>query len=266
MADGTNPADAGGGRRVQAVQISCDIVEALRRLEGAGVTELASELDLSKGTVHTHLATLYDNELVVRDGDEYNLSLRFVTLGEFAKGNVDIYGTAVQETEALAEECGEVAQFMVEEHGQGVYLHKARGENAIQTASYAGYRKHLHCTALGKAILAHLPRERVDEIVERHGLPPQTDRTITDEATLHEELGRVREDGVAYDDEEILQGLRCVAAPIVDHRGVLHGSISVSGPVSRMKGSRFREELSDLVRGAANVIEVNAAQSGSRRS
>jgi len=246
------------GRRVQAVETSCAILTALERLDGAGVSKLADEVGRSKATIHSHLTTLLDQELVVREGDRYALSLRFVEFGEYAKSGVDIYEIAGEEVERLADETGEVVQFMVEEHGQGVYLHKARGENSIQTSSYVGARKQLHCTALGKAILSQLSTERVEEIVDDRGLPQQTEETITTRPKLSSELERIRDENVAFDEEEVVTGLRCVAAPVT--AGDRAAAISVSGPTSRFKGDRFRETLPELVRGAANVIEVNAVQ------
>lgn len=248
------------GRRVKSINTTCRILQALRELDGAGVSELADHLDLSKATIHGHLATLVDNEFVVKRGDTYNVGLRFVDFGEYAKSSVPIYDIAKREVDRLAEETGEVAQFMVEEHGKGVYLHKARGDNAIQTTSYTGYRKHLHCTALGKSILSQFPDERVEEIMDETDMPARTGNTITSVTKLKDELDQVREEDVAYDDEEILEGMRCVAAPIKYPKGRIQGAISVSGPTSRFKGERFREELPEIVRGAANVIEVNATQ------
>ncbi|WP_248904323.1 IclR family transcriptional regulator [Halocatena marina] len=247
-----------GGRRVKAVQTTAGILEALRDLDGAGVTELADHLGLAKATVHSHLATLIDSEFVVKRGDEYRISLRFVDFGEYAKTNVDIYEITTKEVDRLAQETGEVAQFMVEEHGTGVYLHKVSGENAIQTASYTGNRKDLHCTALGKAILSQLPKERVEGIIDQTGLPQRTVNTVSTREELFTELNQIREENVSFDDEEILQGLRCVAAPIEHSKGDIQGAISISGPTSRLKGDRFRKELPEFVRGAANVIEVNA--------
>jgi len=250
------------GRRVHAVETACRILEALheRDSDGGGVSELAADLGVSKATVHSHLATLQDNEFVVKRGDRYHIGLKFVDFGEHAKGTVDIYDIATSEVDQIAEETGEVAQFMIEEHGRGVYLHKARGDKAIQTASYTGNRKALHCTALGKAILSELPRERVEEIIERYGLPAVTERTITDRDELFEELKRIRKENVAFDNEEVLQGLRCVATPIRHPKGHFQAAISISGPTSRLKGERFREEIPEIVQGAANVIEVNATQ------
>jgi DNA-binding IclR family transcriptional regulator len=250
--------NASQGRRIQAVEISCELLTALERLDSAGVSELAAELGRSKATVHSHLATLLDQEFVVKQGTEYALSLRFVELGEHAKSGVDIHDIAGEEVQRVARETGEVAQFMVEEHGKGVYLHKARGENAIQTSSYVGSRMQLHCTALGKAILSQLSRERVQAIIDEAGLPRHTSNTITDPEELFAELETVRERNVAFDEEEVVKGLRCVAAPVT--AGDRAAAISVSGPTSRFKGDRFHETLPELIRDAANVIEVNAVQ------
>jgi len=254
------PTGPDSGRRVQAVQISCTILRALREMDGAGVSELADRLGRSKATVHTHLATLADNEFVVNNDGTYEISLKFVDIGEYAKNQIDIYEVAKAEVDRLAEETGEVAQFMVQEHGRGVYLHKACGENAIQTASHTGTRKHLHCTALGKAILSQRSTDEIDRIINRHGLSRRTENTITTREELFDALETIRADGVAFDDEEVLQGLRCVAAPIDNPTGDPCGAISISGPTSRFKGDRFHEELPEIVRGAANVIEVNATQ------
>lgn len=248
------------GRPVQAVETSCNIIRALRKLDGAGVSELADYLDISKASVHNHLATLRQNEFVRKEGDVYNVSLLFTDYGYYAKNSLPIYDLAVEETEKLAETTGEVASFMVEEHGKGVYLHKASGPKAVQTYAYVGDRRPLHCSALGKMILAHTPRERVSEIIDRYGLPERTPNTITDEATLLDELETTRERGFAVDNEESISGLRCIAAPVIDYEGVLHGAISVSGPVRRFKGSYFEDDLPEIVLEETNIIKINTAQ------
>ncbi|KYH24425.1 putative HTH-type transcriptional regulator ArcR [Halalkalicoccus paucihalophilus] len=248
------------GRTVKAVQLSCDILDALRALDGAGVTEVANHVGVSKGAVHTHLATLKANELVVNHDGEYQLSLRFIDLGEYIRDQIGISNIVEEEIKKLAENSGEIAQFMVEEHGRGVYLAKAEGENAVQTLSYVGNRNPLHCTALGKAILAYTPEERVNEIVDRHGLPAKTSNTITERDKLFDELERVRERALAFDRGEIFKGLQCVAAPVLDHDGEVIGAVSVTGPRSRMQDDHHEQEIAEMVRHTSNVIEVNAAQ------
>jgi DNA-binding IclR family transcriptional regulator len=102
-----------------------------------------------------------------------------------------------------------------------------------------------------------MPDEAVDEVIDARGLPPLTEHTITDEATLREELADIREEGVAFDDEERVRGLRSVAVPIRTEAGEVVGAISVAGPTSRLDGDRFASTLPRRLLSAANVIELN---------
>jgi DNA-binding IclR family transcriptional regulator len=246
-----------GARTVNAVTITCEILTTLRQTQGAGVTEIAERIDRSKGTVHSHLATLEDNQFVVNDGEEYRLSFEFLNLAEHVKDQVPIYDSVESEIDSLASETGEVASFGVEERGQVVYVYKTESETAVETASTIGYREHMHSTALGKAILAHLPEERVHEIVDAHGLPQKTEFTITDREDLIDALETVRERGYAIDDEENVRGLRCLSAPVTSPDGVV-GAVSVSGPSRRIEGEALTDTLPDLVRRSANILEVNS--------
>lgn len=246
----TNP------RTVQAVEIALDILELLQEQPEIGVTEIASELGRSKGTVYSHLATLVENEYAVKEGDTYRLSLKFIHLGQGVKDELAGYDIVKDELEDLAEQSGELAQFATEEHGRAVYLHKVGSEKAVQTASAPGDREYLHCLSLGKAMLAHMSEERINKIIEKHGLPEYTDQTITTREELMAELEEIRERGYAFDEEEKIEGIRCIAAPVLEY-GEIFGAISVSGPTTRMRGDFFREELPDLVTRSANVIEIN---------
>jgi DNA-binding IclR family transcriptional regulator len=242
---------------VRTSERTLEIMEALQELNGARVTELASHLDTGKSTIHNHLSTLLEHEYVTKEGDEYRLSLRFLTLGGYTRSQMRLYRVAESEVKRLATETGELVNLLTEEYGRGVYLYRSKGERAVDIDTYAGKRIYLHNTALGKAILAHTPEERVGEIVDKHGLPRESERTITDRSELREELDRTRERGYAIDDEERLPGLRCVAAPIEREDGGVYGAISLSAPVSRMKGPRFEEEIPEIVQSATNVVELN---------
>lgn len=242
---------------IGATETSLRILETLKQLDGAGVTEVASRLDLPKSTVHNHVTTLLRNEYLVKEGDSYRTGLQFLEFGEYTRGLMPIYDVGQPEVERLATETGELASLLVEEHGMGVYLCRAKGNRAVPLRTYAGMRVHLHCTALGKAILAHLPESRVREIIDRHGLPERTTTTITDEEALSTALEEIRERGYACDREERIAGLRCVAAPIKGLDESILGAISVSGPTNRMKGSRFDEEIPEQVLSTANVIELS---------
>jgi len=241
---------------VKATRVSFDVVEVLQELDGAGVTEVASELDLPRSTVHDHLRTLEELELVVNEDGNYKTGTRFLEFGGYARKRMKVFEVAKPELQKLAEQTGEHSNLMVEEHGRGVFLYKTEGENAVKLDTYNGYRVHLQTTALGKAMMAHMDEERVHDILDRHGMPGITDRTVTDEERLFEEFEAIRERGYAIDREERVRGMRCIAAPLLDDDEIL-GAISVSGPKNRMQGERFEEEIPRQVLRIANVIEVN---------
>lgn len=243
-------------RTIQAVEITLEVLELLQEEPEIGVTEIASRLGRSKGTVYSHLATLIENEYVVKDEDTYRLSLKFIDLSQSVKDEFPGYNIVEDELRDLAEQSGELAQFATEEHGQAVYLHKVGSEKAVQTASSPGDREYLHCLSLGKAMLSHMSEERINKIIEDHGLPAYTDQTITSREELMAELEEIGDRGYAFDKEEKIEGIRCVAAPVLEN-GDVFGAISVSGPTTRMRSDFFHEELPDLVTRSANVIEIN---------
>ncbi|WP_283402395.1 IclR family transcriptional regulator [Halorubrum sp. DM2] len=250
-------ADEFNSTMVKTARTTFRILEAIKARDEATVTELTDEFALSKSSIHNYLKTLEHEGYVVREGNAYRVGLRLLDLGGYARHKQRLYQSAKEEVTKIAEETGEMTNLLVEEHGRGIYLHRANGEQAVKSDSYIGHRVHLHNTALGQAILAHLPEERVEEIVDRHGLPETTKNTITNRDELFERLERVREEGVAFDDEARLVGLRCVAKPIVNKEGEVEGAISISGPTSRFQGERYRTELPEILESAANVIELN---------
>jgi DNA-binding IclR family transcriptional regulator len=246
---------------VKSVVTTFDIVQTLRRLDGAGVTELSNELDLPKSSVYNYLSTLEQEEYVVKEDGRYYLGLRFLDLGRYVRQRDDLYETARPEMESLADETGELVNLLVEEHGQGVYVCRERGDRAVNVAAGTGHRVSLHNTGLGKAILAYLPDERVDAILDERGMTAATEHSITDRDELEAELETIRDRGVAFDREERIGGLRCVAVPILDLEDRPIGALSVAGPTSRMKGERFDSELPERLKSAANVIELNLTSS-----
>jgi DNA-binding IclR family transcriptional regulator len=172
-----------------------------------------------------------------------------------------VFSVARPEINNLAKQTGEHANLMIEEHGWGVFLYKTRGENAVQLDTHPGMRVSLHTTAMGKAILAYRPQDEVEDIINQHGLSKVTENTITNRDTLFESLDEIRNRGYAYDDEERVKGMRCIAAPITDNHNQAIAALSVSGPKSRMPDASLNGELADMVQRAANVIQVNLTYS-----
>lgn len=242
---------------IQAVENTIAILYKVAELEDAGVTELADHLDITKGTVHNHLSTLEESELVVKEDGRFRLGLRFFEFGEQIKDSYKIYDIGRPEVDKLAEETGELGNILVEEHGRGIYLYRSKGENALSLDTGIGSRVYLHQTALGKAILAHLSEDRVDEIIDTHGLEPSTRHTVTTRDGLLENLAQVREQGYALDMEERAEEIRCVAAPVITNDGIVRGAVSVAGPASRMQGEYLESRVSNMVKRAANVTSIN---------
>lgn len=245
-----------GARKIKSVSTACRIIDTLDEMNGARITDIVEELDLSKGSVHTHLSTLREHELVVKEGDTYRPSFRFLQIGERVRQNHDLISTAKPELNNLAEMTDNRAYLIVEEHGRAVITCASAGQDALATSGYAGRRGLLHCTASGKAILAYLPRSEVEDILDRHGLPQYTENTITDRDELFRELDQIREAGIAYARGEKIKGLHSIGAPILDENDSVIGSISITVPVNDLN-SDTGDEFSQSVKKTANVIEVN---------
>jgi len=233
------------------------LLKEIKASDGLRLTDLANRTDMATSTVHTHLKTLEDLNYVVKDNKTFKISFRFLEFGAYRREQLDLYQIAKPEINKLAEQTGEHANLLVEENGLGVFLYKRVGGQGVSDDTYAGKQTHLHTTSLGKAILAYLPAECVDEIIHTHGMPKVTEQTLTNEDVLHEELATIRERGYATDDEERNLGMRCIGVPILDDNERPIGSISVSAPKKRMLDDRFEDEIPQLIQGAANAIEVN---------
>ena len=253
--------DTQSGSTIGATETSFRIVEQLAEEDGVGVSSLADRVGVSKSTVHNHLQTLAGLGYVVRASDEYQLSLRFLNLGDRARGRHGLYHVAKPEADSLVEAVGERAQVMVEENGVGIYIYQSLADQAVRTDSHIGTVVDLHATAVGKAYLAHLPDEDRDTILDRLELRKQTSNTLTDRATLESELDEVADRGYAFNQEERTVGMRAVGAPILSDDERVLGAISVSGPTTRMSGTWFRDEVPDMITQSARVIGIKATYS-----
>lgn len=249
-------------RQIQSVDRAFTVLDALKRLDGAGVTTLHEVLGLAISTTRAYLATLEENGLVIKRDGEYHVALSALEYGGYARENLDFFQYARKSMVELADETGELVAVSIEEHGQNVYLGYETGRKAVTIDIQLGSRLPLHCLASGKAILASLPPERTQDIIETQGPESITENTITDEAELFEELETIRDRDIAFDDEERIEGMRAVAAPVSSElMDDVYGAIVVSGPKNRIREDRFRGELPSLVRDTAKEVSINLAYS-----
>ncbi len=245
-------------RTVKSADNLFGVLEAVHKLEGAGATEVAEQLGIAKSTAHDHLTTLVDHEFLIKEGATYRVGLKCLNYGMQAKNRIELADVTKPSLEQMASETGEITWLMVEEYGKGVYLEKAMGKRAVQPYGEIGKRVPLHDIAAGKAILASLPADRVEEILSAYSRDETIENKIDDVDAFRAELETICERGYALNDSETFEGFRAVASPIVVD-GKLLGSIVVSGPENRFRGDRFRSELPEIVTGTANAIELSLA-------
>ncbi|KAB1185031.1 MULTISPECIES: IclR family transcriptional regulator [Haloferax] len=252
--------EPGGSGLIGATKTSFGIVEHLREEGTCGVSEVSAELGISKSTAHSHLQTLAHLGYVVRVDGEYALSLKFLDLGDHARTRHALYHASIGEMDELVDAVGERGQVMVEENGRGVYIYQVKSEQGLQTDSHIGTTVDLHTTAVGKSYLAFCDEARRDDILAGD-LPQLTSKTIDDREALETELAAIRERGYAFNDEERITGMRAVGAPILSDDETILGSISVSGPTTRMKGEWYHKDVPEMVTQAARVIGIRATYS-----
>ena len=246
---------------LKSVDTVFKITKYLKTEGGKTVTELSNDLDMPKSTIQVYLNTLYNHHFVTKNDGKYEIGLRFLEYGTRALRNVPIYPEVKAKVDELAEMTGELAACFVREERAAIYIYGVEGERSIRTDLSIGDRSDLYCTASGKAILAHLPNAFIDEIID-DGLEQKTTNTITDPDELRAELACIREQGYAYSNEESVEGMRAVAAPILLNERIM-GSISLAGPANRFVGDRYDEEIPAQVRGAANELELKLTYSQS---
>ncbi len=228
---------------------------------GATLAELSVKLKLHKSTVHRLLMVLERHRLLGKGPNgRYRLGLKLFELGSRAMANTDLREHARPFLQRVLYETEETVHFCVLDEGEVLYVDKVEPQRSVRMASSVGRRAPAHCTAVGKAMLAELTDDEVDEIVRRHGLRRLTRRTASTPVALAAELRTVRGRGYAIDDEENEEGVRCVGAAILDSAGRPAAAISVSGPSFRVT----KEKVPTIARSVTSAAQAVSAQLGYR--
>lgn len=237
---------------VQSVDRALSIIEVLSDYEeGIGITEISSKIDLHKSTVHRLLLTLIKKGYVEQNSNtnKYKLTLKLFELGNKSIDKMDIRSIAKPYLQQLKELTNEVVHLVIREGAEIVYIDKVESENKIRMHSRIGTKSPMYCTSVGKAILAYLPETEIDNIWRETEIKRFTEYTITDLNKMKKTLERIREEGYALDEEENELGIRCIGAPIFNHKGEVCGAISISGPtirVTKEKINDFKDNIIDF--------------------
>jgi len=237
---------------IQALAKGLKILNLLEHSRnGMGTTEIARHLSIDKSSASRLLHTLANYGFVEQDENSarYLLGPQLLTLGQHLLNRITLRDHARPYLHELVDKTGECAHLAIQAQRQALYIDQAESTAALRVESEIGTLSPLHCTALGKVMLAfgdcHMPDE----------LRPFTHRTVTDPSTLEAQLTQTAKRGYAIDDEEYNYGVRCVAAPVYDHRGVLVGAIGISGPAGRVSLERI-DEFGAVVKETADALST----------
>jgi IclR family transcriptional regulator, acetate operon repressor len=243
--------DSGGVQSgVQSVNRALDVLEALAAAGGtASLTDLAAACGLPVPTLHRLASTLADRGYLRQAPDRrYSLGSRLVPLGTDAHA---LLGERAQPVlRGLAELTGESANLAVLTQGRAEYVAQAPGRHTMRTFTEVGNRVALHCTGVGKALLAAIAPAHAARLLGTGPLEARTAATLTDPAAVRSEIALIRERGYALDEGEMEVGVRCVA---VGMPGAAPMAVSVSGPAARMPDDRITPVVAALSEAAARL-------------
>jgi DNA-binding IclR family transcriptional regulator len=217
-----------------------------------GLAEVASHLELHKSTAHRFLMVLERHRMVERTHGKFRLGLRLCDYGSRAIEQYDLRERAHLHLKLLVAEVEETAHLCILEKTHMVYIDKQEPERTIRMTSRVGASSPIHCTAVGKAILATMPRARIEQLLPELQLERFTRRTVTTREALLKELDRTSRRGYAVDDEEREEGVRCAGVAILDGHGDAVAAVSISGPAFRVtmqKIPQIADKLMHCVQG-----------------
>lgn len=240
---------------IKAVKTTNRVITALVDLDGAGVSAVAEEADVPVTTAFNHLDTLREVGFVCRRGQTYYASSRFLDIGTRLRRQNELYRLSKPHIDELAAEYDEAVGLLVEEEGYSV-MYYAEEREGLDLDINMGTRVPMNLTAAGKAMLACMDDDRVEEIVDERGLPTLTEQTIDTREELFDELETIREQGYAVAHEENVDGMRGVGVGL-DGPGLDVGAILLYGPASRLAEDELHARIARDMRQVKEIIEVN---------
>lgn len=242
------------------VLVICHALEILEQFQGdideLGVTELSKRLNISKNMVFRILATLEHCNFIVQNGssNSYRLGVKNLILGRNFVKQSGLVRCARPVLEKVTQQCNEASCLATLNRFKSFCLDVVESTLPVQVFAKLGQSLPLHCSAAGKAQIAWINDEKLDDMFAGRVLKSYTNRTITDVEELRRDLRRVVAQGYAIEVEELANDVRSVAAPVRDHNGLIVGAISITGPAVRFSNDRMENELIPLVKSGAKEI------------
>jgi IclR family transcriptional regulator, KDG regulon repressor len=252
--------DAEGKQRggVQSLGRAFAILEEVaRHRDGIGLAELSKLVGLHNSTTFHLARTLASLGYLRQDRESkrYRIGRPLFALAASALDEIEMVHVATPVLEELSRETGESGHFGVRMGDAVVVIARTSGPGAFQLTERVGVVRPVHCTALGKIILAALRPDQLKRTLERIELKPSTENSITDAAALLKEVEDIRRTGIAFDDGEFNAEVRCIAVPVMDFTGQIIGALGISGPIWRLSNQALQGHAK-LVRAAANRLST----------
>ncbi|MFZ9297697.1 MAG: IclR family transcriptional regulator [Hylemonella sp.] len=225
---------------VQVIERMFTLIDVLAsREEPVSLKEISERTGLHPSTAHRILNDLATGRFIDRpQAGTYRLGMRLLELGNLVKSRLNVRDAALAPMRELHKQIQQPVSLSIRQGDEIVYIERAYSERSgMQVVRAIGGRAPLHLTSVGKLFLAADEPQRVRTYASRTGLAGHTKNSITQLATLERELAKVRQTGVARDDEELEMGVRCMAAGILDDQGRLVAGLSISAPTSRLEES-----------------------------
>jgi IclR family transcriptional regulator, acetate operon repressor len=257
---------ASRGDTVQSLTRALGLLNVLARHDqGLGLSDAAKETGLAVSTAHRLLSTLSHENFVCFDPERgvWMIGVQAFIVGSAFLRARELAGVARPIMRQLMEDSGETVNLAVEEGGEAIYVAQIECRKTMRAIARPGGRAAIHCSGVGKALLAAMSDDEVERIIAARGLAAATADTITTPAALRAELAAVRKRGFAIDHEENAIGLRCVAATVFDEHGKPIAAISISGPRARISDDLLMP-LGEAVREAARQITAGLGGTPSR--
>src|SRR5262245_34718955 len=241
---------------VKSADRTLDVFELLAaEPRGLTVSEISEKLGLARSSTHGLVRTLHSRGYLTENGGRrFHLGARLIQLGLNVVDRLELRAAARGPLERLVQETHDTALLVVPDHGELLYVDKLLSDaRDVRTDPRVSSRRPLHCTSLGKALLAAVDDEAVLTVVDATGLEPATEFSIADRDQLLADLALTRERGYAIDQQEALVGVWCVGAPVRDHTGRPVGAISLSTIKDFFEPDRTGPRV------AATAVEVSHA-------
>ncbi len=255
------PRERGGG--IQSVERGFAIIEAIAPdRDGVSLTDLSRRVGLHNSTTFHLVRTLVALGYVrqVADSKRYRLGRRIFALAGNMLDEIELASIAKPLLEELSATTGEAAHFAVGSGYSAIMIARTAGAGAFQIAGHVGVVRPLHCTAIGKIILATMPAERIEDFLTRHELPRLTPNTICAAPRLRRENESIIASGVAYDDGEFNGEIRCLAVGVRDFTGQTLGALGISAPTWRVSFPEICAKADEVRRCAAKLsTEIGGA-------